>query len=67
MADITQNTDAKTLQTQAEQLAPYMAQAYKQLSKDVATVTKWGAGESLTTLKYTPCQWSIMSSPAERH
>ena len=45
MADITQNTDAKTLQTQAEQLAPYMAQAFKQLSKDVATVTKWGAGE----------------------
>ena len=43
--DITQNTDAKTLQTQAEQLAPYMAQAFKQLSKDVATVTKWGAGE----------------------
>ena len=43
--DITQNTDAKTLQAQAEQLAPYMAQAFKQLSKDVATVTKWGAGE----------------------
>lgn len=45
MADITTSSDPKTLQTQAEQLAPYMAQAFKQLSKDVATVTKWGAGE----------------------
>lgn len=45
MADITTSSDPKTLQTQAEQLAPYMAQAFRQMTRDVATITKWNTGD----------------------